>query len=78
MVARVSQFQPCQFAFVALPQLLKFNLEKKTTELVREDFPLVQIVDRGWVGVSKIKNRRMRERCYEEMGFRKEFIRSNG
>lgn len=36
-------------------QLLKYNLEKKTSELVRRHFPLVQIVDIGWVGVRKIK-----------------------
>lgn len=36
-------------------QLLKYNLEKKSGELVRKDSPLTQIVDRGWVGVRKIK-----------------------
>uniref|UniRef100_A0AAQ4R5M9 Uncharacterized protein n=1 Tax=Gasterosteus aculeatus aculeatus TaxID=481459 RepID=A0AAQ4R5M9_GASAC len=42
-------------------QLLKYNLEKRSNELVRRDFPL-QTVDRGSVGVRKIK-RRATGRC---------------
>uniref|UniRef100_A0A3P8SFZ6 Uncharacterized protein n=1 Tax=Amphiprion percula TaxID=161767 RepID=A0A3P8SFZ6_AMPPE len=36
-------------------QLLKYNLEKKSNELVRKDFPFIQSVDRRRVGVMKIK-----------------------
>lgn len=50
------------FLLAVVSQLLKYNLEKKTSELVRKDFPLVQIVDRGWVGVRKFKGR-MKEWC---------------
>ncbi|XP_062245631.1 coiled-coil domain-containing protein 73-like [Platichthys flesus] len=35
-------------------QLLKFNLEKKSKELVRKNLPLTQTVDRGLVGEQKL------------------------
>lgn len=63
------------FSFSAVTQLLKFNLEKKSSELVRRGSHLyvhVQTVDGGLVGVRGIKQGR-RVTCAEE----EELIRSN-